>query len=446
MPLFKESNYLMLIVMKIFFLTVFLFLLVNCSVSAQDNFVETKDVNNYWLAFDSVQRTKDYSKQLDYINRLYIKKGTAGLAAFINARKYTDTLWVKNINAYPKFWASIRPFTLKVKESADELERQVKRFKHIYPDLKSAKIYFAIGGLNTGGTTLDDKVLIGSEIVTGNPGTDVSEFKGNWLKNVFAGQKASNIVYLNLHEYVHTQQHGDSKNVLDHAICEGECDFIAELVMGKPISTSYLSYGRAHADSISNAFKKEMFTGAYNHWFYNGGSVAEKADMGYYVGYEICKGYYNKAKNKKQALKDLMQIDLSNEADAEKILSGSGYFSDGYDKKALMADYALKQPYIVGIAPFENHAANVDASLRELRITFSKPMGKGFSINYSSLGKDHYPLTKIIGYENDNRTLVIALGLATGKEYGFDLTNRSFQSEDGYALKEEQYSVTFKTK
>lgn len=432
--------------MKNTLVAAFFFLFINGSLFAQENFVETSDVTHYWTAFDSIQKTNDFSKQLELINRFYISKGTPGLAAFIKARNYTDTLWVKNINAYPKFWASIRPGTLKVNESAKELDKQVKRFKKLYPELKPARIYFAIGGLNTGGTTLDDKVLIGSEIVTGNPLTDVSEFKGNWLKNVFAGQKQSNLVYLNLHEYVHTQQHGDSHNVLDHAICEGQCDFIAELVMGTPISTSYLTYGRAHADSIRTAFKKEMFTAAYNHWFYNGGSVAEKADMGYYVGYEICRGYYTKAKDKKQALSDLLKIDLGDTTAIEKILNGSGYFPEGYDKKSLVASYENNQPYITGISPIENNAVNVDAGLKELRINFSKPMGKGVSIDYPAKGKDHFPLKKLIGYENGNRTLVVALELVPGKEYGFIINSRSFQSEDGYALKDKAYPVSFKTK
>lgn len=410
------------------------------------NAVETKDIDNYWIAFDSIQSTKDISKQIDYINRLYIQKGTPGIAAFIKTRHYTDSLWVKNINKYPKFWASIRPATMKVKESAAELAKQVKRFKAVYPELKPATIYFTIGGLNTGGTVLDDKVLIGSEIVTGTPATDVSEFKDNWLKSVFANQIESNLVYLNLHEYVHTQQNGESENVLSQAIREGACDFIAELVMDKPISTNYLTYGRAHADSLRKAFKKEMFLNSYGNWFYNGGAAGEKADLGYYVGYEISKGYYQNAKNKKQAVKDLIGLNLSDESASEKILKGSGYFPEGFDKAALIADYERNQPYIVSIAPFANNAKDVDASVKEIRITFSKPMVNGRSFDLSSLGRDHFPLGKVIGFENDDRTIVMAVDLIPNKEYGFVVTNRGFKSKDGYVLKETNYKVVFKTK
>ncbi len=426
-------------------LSLFLLLLTSATVLAQKNKVETSDILNYWVAFDSVTATKDYHKQIDLINRLYIKKGTPGLAAFMEARGYTDSVWVHNINAYPKFWASIRSATLEAKESARELQVQIEKFKKLYPGLKPANIYFAIGGLNTGGTTLKDKVLIGTEIVTGSPTTDVSEFQGNWLKSVFANH-GSNLVFLNLHEYVHTQQNGVTQNVLGQALREGICDFVAETVLGKPISTSYLTFGRAHADSVKQAFKREMFGGAYGHWFYNGSRVGEKADMGYYVGYEIAKGYYNQSKNKKAAIQELIELDYSQAGLTEKILSRSGYFAEGFDKEALIKNYKNNQPYVTGITPFENNAQDVDPGLKEIRITFSKPMTKDVSIDFPELGKDHFPLVKIIGYENDGKTLVLALKLTADKEYGFKLSNRSFQSADGYVFRDEYFDVNFKTK
>jgi hypothetical protein len=76
-------------------------------------------------------------------------------------------------------------------------------------------MYFTVGGLRSGGTTIDDMVLIGSEIATGNASTDVSEFPNKWLEGVFKNQKADNIIPLNIHEYVHT-----SKGI--RIICSGK--------------------------------------------------------------------------------------------------------------------------------------------------------------------------------------------------------------------------------
>ena len=57
-------------------------------------------------------------------------------------------------------------------------------------------------------------------------------------------------------------------------------------------------------------------------WLYNG--LDDKrdypADLGYYMGYKICEAYYNKAQDKKQAVKDILTIQ-----DFEQFLSDSGY-------------------------------------------------------------------------------------------------------------------------
>ena len=156
-------------------------------------------------------------------------KGTKGLKAFMKVENYNDTVYIKLINEFPKFWSSIRPNTFSVKNKADELNIAITKLKKIYPELKEAQIYFLIGNLSAGGHTFDNMVLIGTEIATGDSGKDVSEFKDNWLKSVFANKSTDNIVFLNLHEYVHTQQKPTAhRQILSQAIKEGSCDFIAQ--------------------------------------------------------------------------------------------------------------------------------------------------------------------------------------------------------------------------
>jgi hypothetical protein len=36
----------------------------------------------------------------------------------------------------------------------------------LYPELREAKMYFTVGGLNSGGTTVNNMILIGTEIAT----------------------------------------------------------------------------------------------------------------------------------------------------------------------------------------------------------------------------------------------------------------------------------------
>ncbi|WP_443945098.1 hypothetical protein ACJVDH_19605 [Pedobacter sp. AW1-32] len=321
---------------------------------AQKTIVETVDIHNYWQAFDSVQNNKDYNKQLGFIKHLYIDRGTPGLKAFIQTRGYTDSLWLSNILKYPKFWASIRSTTLTMETRAKTLESYILKFKELYPQLKPAAIYFTIGGLNSGGTTLANQVLIGAEMISGSAATDVSEFDNEWLKGVFAKPDLSGIVTLNLHEYVHTQQRGDAHNVLGQSLKEGLCDFITELCIEKPLETAYLNFGRKHADSIRKAFTNDMFSTGFSRWLYNGFNQRTQADLGYYVGYEISKAYYQNAKNKGQAICELIEVNYSDEAAVEQLLQKSGYITEAYNRGALLKNYQKQQPFVTELSPFKN--------------------------------------------------------------------------------------------
>jgi uncharacterized protein YjaZ len=46
-----------------------------------------------------------------------------------------------------------------------------------------------------------------------------------------------------------------------------------------------------------------------NNWLYNGSQAKDRpADLGYYVGYKICEAYYRNASNKRQAIKDILEL------------------------------------------------------------------------------------------------------------------------------------------
>lgn len=428
----------------ILILTVFVYI---SAVAQQKPKVFTSDIDNFWVAYDSIRQTKDLSRQIKFINQLYISKGTKGLKVFMKARNYNDTLWVKLINKLPKFWQSIRPNTLSVKNKVDEIEKAIIHLKKLYPGLKEAEIYFTIGGLRSGGTVKNNMVLVGCEIATGDKTTDVSEFTNSWLKNVFQEQSVNNIVSLNAHEYVHTQQKGNDKvQLLSQSIREGSCDFIAELAIQRPLTTRYLLYGKEHADSIKQKFKDEMFLMDFSNWLYNGSQRGESADLGYYVGYEICKAYYKQSKNKSKAIKEIIELDYTNEKEVEDFLAKSGYYNFKINKDEIISQYKSLMPYIVGIGPFENNSISVPNDLKELKITFSKPMlTENYSINYSEKGKDYFPIKGVKGFENDDKTLILNIDLQANKEYEFVISNNSFKSKEGYKLKDENYVVRFKT-
>lgn len=412
--------------------------MMGASIARAQTKIYTSDIDNYWCAFDSVQQAGSQADRIRLINQLYIDKRTEGLATFMQRRSYSDSLLVYNIQQYPSFWKSIRSSTLIVKQHQQAIEKGIRKLKALYPALKPADIYFTIGGLSSGGTTDKNAVLIGTEILVGTSSTDMSEFEDDFLRNTFKHRTNVDPVFLTIHEYVHTQQKDGYVNVLSQSIREGACDFIATIVTGKPFQTQYSHYGQQNYELVKSSFAKDMFSHKKDRWLYNGSNADIEPDLGYFIGYEICKEYYRKEGSGPQAIKDIIELDYANEDAVEAFLLKSGFFTTIFDKNCL--------PDVVSIMPFDNEAVGVDTAITEIRITFSRPV-EDVSINFSRNGKEHFPLSKIVGYENDNKTLVLATAaLIQGQTYDFYITDKTTHSRDGYPFKHEEYKIEFTTK
>ncbi len=310
---------------------IFLFVCLQFFGQAQTK-IFTTDIDNFWIAYDSVKTTIDTTKQKEFIQTIYLDKATSGLKDFIIARKHSAKRHIDNILQNPKFWVSLRPHTLQIKFHTKEIENIMLKFKKLYPSFKQPDVFFTIGCLNSGGTTTANKILIGSEIAASDSTVDASEV-GSWLRGVF--KLNTSVVSLVAHEVGHTQQKGgdsedDGKsNLLGYCIKEGACDFIAELLLDKPVQSPYMTYGKMNEKLLWVLFQKDMYGQETKDWLYNGGQAQNgKADLGYFTGYVICKSYYQNSKNKTKALKQIIELDYTKESIA-KFLKKSQYNGGG---------------------------------------------------------------------------------------------------------------------
>ena len=434
---------------RLFTLLIFSLLMISITYAQKSKqTIITTDIDNFWLAFDQLKTTNDSLKQLDILQHQYVDKGTPGLKAFMEAKGYTTAAWLKCIRSYPKYWTSIRQKTYQVKSLSKQFDPYIKKFKQLYPELKPANIYFCIGAMRSGGTTQGDKVLIGAELATGDPDVDISELPKNiktWLTTYFGTNPFKDIVLLNMHEYVHTQEKRSGNNLLGQTIFEGTADFVAELITGKVPGMPYMTYGKKNETELKQKFKAQMFLSNYGDWLYNGSSNNFGiADLGYYMGYSICKTYYNQTKDKKAAIKELIELDYGDDVAVENFLKKTNYFEEGFNKEEIIKAYESKRPVVTKISPFATGDTTVDPDLKEMQFHFSKPMKKLYSINYGPGGKESFPLSKVVGFSEDRMTFTIKIDLKPGKSYDFIITDRSFQSEEGFPLVE--YPVNFKTK
>jgi hypothetical protein len=278
----------------------------------------SSDIDNFWTAYDKIVITKDSVLQYKYLDNLFLSKGTDGLNAIMKVRDYTAQDYINAINNYPNFWNSIRQNTLKARKIANELEIGIEKLRQIYHYLKPAKIYLTMGALRTNGTTLDSLVLIGSELAMTNKTTISSEFPEN-IKNArrkyFDSNPLDNLVLLNIHEYIHTQQNPAANNLLSIVIREGVAEFVSVKAMNVPSATPAIEFGENNAEKVRAKFEQEMFyINNQNKWLWSDAPNEFRVrDLGYYIGYQICENFFKQTENKEEAIKKMIELDYAND-------------------------------------------------------------------------------------------------------------------------------------
>jgi len=94
--------------------------------------IYSKDVDNFWIAYDKIHKLTSYSEQINAINAHYLNAGTSGLKQFCKIMKYTDSAYVNAILRYPKFWNSLRTKTKSLEEDKNRIEKHIINFKKLY--------------------------------------------------------------------------------------------------------------------------------------------------------------------------------------------------------------------------------------------------------------------------------------------------------------------------
>ncbi len=429
---------------KTLFLASLLLICMNIA-SAQQQIITT-DIKNFWQAYDQIKLTTDSARQIDLINQLYIQKGTPGLKALMRVRNYHAQGFVYAIKNYPKFWASVRNNTLKADGYAKEIEKAMVLLRKLYPELKPASIYFSIGALRTGGTTLANKVLIGAEISMADEQTNTEEIQKDFphLPSFFKTRPIGGLVFTNTHEYVHTQQKSTIGNtLLAQVVIEGVAELLAEKSLKAASPNPQIAFGKVNDAQIKVAFEKEMFSSSMANWLYN--SLANQfkmRDLGYYVGYAICEQFYNQSKNKKAAIKEMIELDYNKEEELVAFVEKSKYFAKplAVYKEA----FEKSRPQVIGIKEFENNSQNVNVNTKTVTLYFSQPMNVNYrGFDYGPTGeKNVLMVQKVLGFSEDKKSFSYEVKLEPNRHYQSVVTE-SFRNEAGIPLK--AYLINFKT-
>lgn len=417
-------------------LTTFLFL--NCSEKQKTTQeIINSDVLNFWTAYDNITATKDTVLQLQHINNLFINNASRGQKGMFEARNYTPKEYVDAINHYPKFWNSIRENTINTEKYTIKIRNGINNLKDIYPDLKPATIYYTIGVFRSPGTGFNNLALIGSEFALGDKNTNTSEFSGNLktiIDNYFKVNPTEYLDFLNIHEYVHTQQNEALNNILSQSLFEGIADFIAAKVTNKKAPFKYHQFGLENEIELKKAYENEVFNiRKMGDWMWNVNNQFQTRDLVYFIGSRIAEANYNKASDKKLAIKEMIELDYTNETEIENFVNNATYFSDTIEN--LYQKFEAKRPKVIAIKQFKNKSLNVSPKTTEITLVFSKKMDNQIkSTGFGELGKDHFPKVTAIEFAEDGLSVTYKVILEPNKRYQILLEN-SYRTEDEIPLK-----------
>lgn len=274
----------------------------------------TEDLDRFWQAFD--QAGSSFSAEV--FQKVYLDPGTPGLKDFVAARIKSAEALAEKIRKYPRYYASTRESTGRIHEMEHAIRASFYALEYLYPDATFPDVYFLIGVLNTGGTTSPRGLLIGAEMYGRTPQTPMDELT-DWHKTVLG--PVESIPHIVAHEIIHYQQKslGKVKTLLANAIQEGSADFLAEMISGRHINEHVHRYAIPRRAELWKEFKEKMHGEDVAGWLYSSDSDRPQ-DLGYWIGYEITKAYYEEAADKRRAIKEILEV-----SDFDAFLARSGY-------------------------------------------------------------------------------------------------------------------------
>lgn len=271
--------------------------------------VRTSDVTAFYRLYDAANgKPSGSTLQQDYID-----KGTDGVRQFVPDRIMSGEALAKAVTREEAVYREARSCMDVLPAVTARLQGSFRRLAALAPEATFPPVTILIGRNNSGGATGKSGVLIGLEVVC----------RSSWLQPDLADR----LYHLIAHEYGHVEQSpaldddGAKTTVLRQSLIEGVAELVGQLTSGQVSNVHLQTWTTGHAEKIDQRFLADADKQDISAWLYNGVGTPEKpGDLGYWVGYRIAKAYYDKATDKRIALRTL--LDLKNPT---AILVASGW-------------------------------------------------------------------------------------------------------------------------
>ena len=267
----------------------------------------TGDVDRFFRIFDATNG-RPTAEQLQ---RDYLDAGSEGLKHLAKLRNVTGVRIADKLATDPGLYEKARQCTRVLPQARDRIARALRTLSERYPQAQLPPVTIVIGrGKPVGVGTPTTGIQIGLEALCAT----------DWLNP----DVEDRFVFVIVHEYLHVQQSPalmdeDKPTVLQMSLHEGAAEFVTELIAGQPAYSQLQAATAGREKEIETAFVADMDKTDLSDWLFNG-TVEKPGDLGYWVGYRVAKSYYQRATDKKQALREIIEM-----TDAKAFLARSGW-------------------------------------------------------------------------------------------------------------------------
>jgi len=302
---------------------------IQISLENIDNFEIILDpMNTFWSYFDAA--IADTTKAKELLSE-YILKGSPAIKDYYHIRyENVDNMYRTMILKNPDFYKYLKNAVSEeqLNEVAIESKQMMVQFAKLYPRAVFPKTYIVPDLINSSGTLTELGLYVGLTMFAKSENMPQQNLN-NWQLSTIT--EFDNMKFDLVHELMHYQQsYSDEENenlLLGKLIREGACDFLVSLLTEKHEMSQAVNRRLDYINDpkiwavVLEELKRDLYGQDLSKWMHNGGGIKDRpSNLGYTVGYLICKSFYDNSADKKQAVYELLNTD-----NFKKIIEESEY-------------------------------------------------------------------------------------------------------------------------
>lgn len=248
----------------------------------------------------------------DQLQREYLDPGSAGLHYLAEARDVTGERIAATLAKNPKIYEDARHCMDVLPRVRVRLDAALRELGRLYPQARFPPVTIAVSrGQPVGTAGRDSGVLIGLEALCAV----------EWLNP----DVEDRFVYVIAHEFAHVQQASaqtdrEHPTVLERSLAEGAAELMAELTAGGVGYSHLKASTKGREKEIETAFAADQDKTDLSDWIDNS-TLDTPRDLGYWVGYRIVQAYYQHAPDKRQAVREILEM-----TEPKAFLAKSGWY------------------------------------------------------------------------------------------------------------------------